>query len=347
MLSNAKKILGFDDTLLSIVGIILNTSISMGIYFGGALFEVSFVPFVLRWTIQLIGISILWIMTRNFYIAIVKKYPGYTNRHRRWTLLPLLYLPFWALMLFSILYLRPLVAIKLPGYTDPFIGMEIVVGGIILLVDICIYESLHMYAELNEVKIKEERMEKERISSQLISLRNQISPHFLFNSLNTLVYLIDEDKEKGKEFVHKLSYIYKCILEASDKDLVSVKEEMEYINAYSELLSQRFGNNLNFNFQIEDNEQEKKIVSLALQVGIENAVKHNIISRKKPLTIDVISQNDCLIVRNNLQRKSNDMFNNGFGLKNIANRYKLLTNKKIEIVKGENDFILKIPLIKM
>ena len=92
---------------------------------------------------------------------------------------------------------------------------------------------------------------------------------------------------------------------------------------------------------------KKKIVSLALQVGIENAVKHNIISRKKPLTIDVISQNDCLIVRNNLQRKSNDMFNNGFGLKNIANRYKLLTNKKIEIVKGENDFILKIPLIKM
>jgi len=207
------------------------------------------------------------------------------------------------------------------------------------------YECILLFVELKNTKVKEEKIKNENVTTQLINLKNQISPHFLFNSLSTLLHLIDTDKEKSKEFVHKLASIYKTTLEISDKNLVSLKEELKYISAYTALLEERFGDNVNFEIDIDSKDKVKKVIPLSLQLAVENAVKHNIITKKQPLKINIQIEDEYLVIKNNLQKKNSIGINYGLGLKNITKRYQLLTQKNVIIEKGQIDFVLKLPLL--
>jgi len=197
---------------------------------------------------------------------------------------------------------------------------------------------------MKDLKLKEEQLKKESITTQLMGLKAQLSPHFLFNSLNTLAFLIDDDPKKSKEFVRSLANVYQKISEISGKSLIALTEEFDYIKDYVELLKKRHGDNLKISFDILEADVDKKIVPLSLQLGIENAVKHNVVSKKHPLLITVISNKSYVEIANNLQQKTHRNAT-GYGLKNIKNRYALLTEKKVVINQSSDQFAVKFPLL--
>ena len=177
------------------------------------------------------------------------------------------------------------------------------------------------------------------------SLKNQLDPHFLFNSLNVLCSLIDENPHKAQEFTASMSKIYRYILDKKDKELVSVEEELDFAETYCEMLTARFEDSVSFHFEIEPEVKKTFIVPLSLQLLLENCIKHNFATEQKPLKIRVYSEKQYLIVENNLQPRKSIHQSSGIGLNNISARYNLITNKKVFIEKTENHFSVKIPIL--
>jgi len=194
------------------------------------------------------------------------------------------------------------------------------------------------------IKEKEE-LKRESISAEFETLRNQVNPHFLFNSLNTLTSLIEEDPKTATDFVQKLSGVYRYVLAQKDKETVSLGEELQFIMQYIYLNRIRFGENLRIHVHVEPQYHDRKIVTLALQMLLENAIKHNIISAQKPLSIYIGVYADKVFVRNNLQRKSVMNESNGIGLSNIVHRYSFFTKEEVEIEDDGKEFCVSIPLI--
>jgi sensor histidine kinase YesM len=233
----------------------------------------------------------------------------------------------------------------LPLMTLPF---EI---GIIWLVIAFGYFLLEHYTrinrELQQNKIKVLQLEQENLLSQLESLKKQIDPHFLFNSLGTLISLIEKDSFLAIDFVEELSKVYRYILQTQHKELVELKDELNFINSYIFLLSKRFGKNLNINLKISKGWLNYLIPPLSLQLLIENAVKHNIISKEKTLNINIsIDEDEYLNVENNFQKKRTFVSSTKIGLKNLKSRYEFFTDRKVEIISDEDIFQVRIPLIK-
>ncbi len=190
-----------------------------------------------------------------------------------------------------------------------------------------------------------ERFKKENAEFQFESLRSQVNPHFLFNSLNTLSSLIYEDQEKAEAFIRELSDVYRYILENRGRELVAMEQEMALARSYVYLVQLRFEKNLEVHLEVPPGYNGMRIAPLTLQLLIENAVKHNVISRKRPLRIDVTVEKDTLTVRNNLQKKESREYSSQLGLKNIRSRYAYLTDDPVIVQETESEFIVKIPLI--
>jgi sensor histidine kinase YesM len=191
-----------------------------------------------------------------------------------------------------------------------------------------------------------ERFKKANAEYQFESLRSQVNPHFLFNSLNTLSSLIYESQEKAESFVRELSDVYRYILENRGRDLVSLKEEINMARSYIYLVHIRFEKNLEIRLDVDSSHENHRIPPLTLQLLIENAVKHNIISQKKPLTVEIGIVGGKLIVKNNLQKKITEEYSSKTGLKNIQSRYDFLTKEQIDVTETESEFIVTIPLIQ-
>lgn len=196
----------------------------------------------------------------------------------------------------------------------------------------------------NSIKEKEE-LKRERLIAEFAALKNQINPHFLFNSLNTLTSLIDDNPKQANIFLQKLSSVYRHLLAQGNKELITLKEELPFIESYIYLNKIRYGNNLQTHVHVDSNLIEKKVASLAIQMLVENAIKHNVISQKSPLTIYVGVNNNKLVVRNTLQPKNITADNNGIGLNNIINRYSFLSTEQVEIINDGKDFVVSLPLL--
>ena len=210
---------------------------------------------------------------------------------------------------------------------------------------IAIYESIYFMHELRHSVEETETLKRENLAAQLNALRTQVNPHFLFNNLNTLSSLIPENPEHAVDFVQELSKVYRHILEVKEEKSISLKDELEVLNAYTFLLKTRFDKNLQVNINIPPEKMQQKIVPLSLQILMENAIKHNIVSADKPLHIDVFTENGSLVVSNNLQMKKQITESTGIGLDNIRNRYKLLSDKPVKVTESETNFTVSIPLI--
>lgn len=188
-------------------------------------------------------------------------------------------------------------------------------------------------------------LEKEKAESQLAALKAQINPHFLFNSFNTLITTIEENSKTAVEYVEKLSDFYRSMMQYRDKEVISLSEEIELVKTYSFLLEQRFGEN--FQVHISLSNEQVYLAPLTLQILIENAVKHNIISKSKPLTVKIrLEGSDYLTVENNLQRKIRPETSTRFGLQSLIKRYELLTGKKVRIEQTKSVFKVGIPVIQ-
>lgn len=194
---------------------------------------------------------------------------------------------------------------------------------------------------------KKESLQRERIQSQFETLRNQINPHFLFNSFNTLITTIGKDKEVAIDYVENLSDYFRIVLQQREKEVITLHEEIELVNHYLFLQQKRFGGNFICKVSIPDAFMDSLIPPLTLQLLVENAVKHNIITASKPLTVSIRIENGKLTVSNTLQEKVNKEKSTGVGLDNIRNRYRILFGKEIEITPDESSFIVRLPIVKI
>ncbi|PWB26966.1 histidine kinase [Flavobacterium sp. HTF] len=177
------------------------------------------------------------------------------------------------------------------------------------------------------------------------SLKNQIDPHFLFNSLNVLSSLIEENPDNAQRFTTSLSKIYRYVLEQKDKELVSVEDELSFAKTYMNLLKMRFENSLFYEMQITEINPDARVVPLSLQLLLENTVKHNIVSEQKPLHIRIFIDGDYLAIQNDFQKKEVLQDRQGVGLQNIVNRYGIITDRKVVIEQNEQTFTVKIPIL--
>ena len=190
-----------------------------------------------------------------------------------------------------------------------------------------------------------ERFKKENAEIRFESLRSQLNPHFLFNSLNTLSALVYEDAEKAGLFIRELSDVYRYILDNKDNELVKINRELEFAQSYIHLINIHFGKNIIVEYKISLTNEKFQIAPLTLQLLLENAIKHNVISKKYPLHIYISIVKDELIVKNGLQLKEVKEHSNEMGLKNIISRYNFLTTRVVEVSNNDVEFTVKIPLI--
>ena len=192
--------------------------------------------------------------------------------------------------------------------------------------------------------VEAERYQKESMTATYESLKSQVNPHFLFNSLNALTNLVYEDQDKAANFIKQLSEVYRYVLDTRDKEVVAIDEELKFLNSYAYLQQIRFGNKLTIELSL--NGLKSMVAPLALQMLIENAVKHNEVSEENPLHIKVYQEENFIVVENNLQKKSQlGESSSGLGLENISKRYEFLSNRKVMVEQGNDKFLVKLPII--
>jgi len=191
-----------------------------------------------------------------------------------------------------------------------------------------------------------ERFKKENAEYRFELLQSQLNPHFFFNSLNTLSALVYKNQENASNFIRKLSDVYRYILDHRDQELVALETEIIFAKSFIVLMQLRFENHLHFNMKPMESIEKYQVAPLTLQLLIENAIKHNIVSKKKPLQIDIFTEEDFLVVKNQLQEKNTNEDGYKMGLKNIQSRYAFLTDKKVEIFNDGIFFKVKIPLMR-
>lgn len=348
MLFNKKKrvkYIGFDDFWFSVSGILIISFVSA--YFSNysnvvlSLAEIAF-----SWVFSLFLGIVSWLIVRTTMIFLRKKYPDFYDDTKRITLF------FLAIVstVFLVDFIGGLLISLIPGVNyvggDPRIKM-LIFSILLTTMIMAIYEAIYYNIRLKNSVREEEQSKQAVIQAQLDGLRNQAQPHFFFNTLNTLRDIIDQNsKEDAKKFVDKLSDMYRFLLEAGNANLISLRDELKFSKAYIHIQSERFGDNLKLNWNIPEAYLDRMIVPMSLQLLLENAIKHNVISKAKPLEVDIHIENDCIVVNNKIQTKSTQLPSTKVGLKNIVKRYALITEKSVEIVNNGSQFSVSLPLLK-
>jgi len=342
-----KQSLGFDDTWLLIIGIPVVSLIMPFMFVQYRLADV-YQPdwYSVTAMITFIHSCVYIFVFRKIFMFVRRKFPLFEDAGKRIAVeLILVVLTYFALdpvLAKFCISAFPKIDGILPG-----LSMSVSTLVVIALV-VAIYESIYFYQQLKKSIQEKEELQRENIKSQLEGLKSKVNPHFLFNSLNTLAYLIPEDADKSVKFVQKLSKVYRYILEMSDEKLIPLQKELDFLNAYIFLLKERFEDNLQVMIDIPQNRLNDKIIPLSLQILFENAIKHNVISSSKPLVIKVIiNEEGKLIVQNNLQKKKQIKDSTKFGLDNIKNRYRFFSNEAVDVIATSTSFIVSLPLIRL
>lgn len=244
------------------------------------------------------------------------------------------------------------VVIQKTATTEEFFSSKYgVTNWFMINIALLISAFLHAKGFMEELKktskkeVVEQKLIAKSANAQFESLKNQLDPHFLFNSLNVLSSLIDENPRQAQKFTASMSKIYRYVLEQKDKELVTVEDEIEFAKTYCELLKTRFEDSVDFTFDVAKEDYQKYVVPLALQLLLENCIKHNFATSSKPLIIRIFSDGNTLCIENNLQVREQIKESSGIGLANIVQRYSLLTERNVFIEKSEDHFKVKLPML--
>ncbi len=200
-------------------------------------------------------------------------------------------------------------------------------------------------AEKRKIVLENEVLKRENLNALHESLKQQVNPHFLFNSLNTLKSLTKRNPGQAVDFITELSSVYRYMLLHQDKKNVTLRDEIDFLKSYLYLLKIRFGDAITTEISLPDELLNYSMPANTLQLLIENAVKHNALSLQKPLSISILAENNYLAVKNNLRSKKEEPSSSHLGLSNISNRYLLLKGKDIIIKKTEEEFIVLLPIM--
>ncbi|MBL0337092.1 MAG: histidine kinase [Chitinophagaceae bacterium] len=342
--------IGFDDRLVMVVLIPLMAFLIPIVFMGRRLGHHPEYTLRIYWT-TLTVTTVLWLGNRLIMIMMRSRFPQFTQTRER------LWKQSFLMLLFT------LAATNTIGYLfKDYCGLstykpypEYNLSDILItsntsaifctLLVVAIYENVYFMRELRRSVEEKETLKQENLKAQLNALRTQVNPHFLFNNLNTLSSVIPENPQQAIDFVQQLSKVYRHILEMRDEQSIQLKEELDVLKAYAFLLKTRFGNSLDINIRVAQEKLQQKVVPLSLQILMENAIKHNIVSVDKPLTIDVFTEGGNLVVNNNLQKKKQLIESTGIGLENIRTRYKLVSEKEVEVKETDGQFSVRLPLL--
>lgn len=222
----------------------------------------------------------------------------------------------------------------------------ILIGVCVNIIFETLYEADYIFSKYKESVAEKETMEQLSVSQEFDSLKNQVNPHFLFNCFNTLSSLITVDKTLAERFLDELSKVYRYLLRSNEEGVSTVENEVRFIRSYYKLLQTRHGEAVQLNIQIDKRYEPYYLPSLTLQLLVENVVKHNALSKNKPLVIDIFTAaGNKLVVNNNLQRRTVKAPSNGVGLENIKSKYKLLKQPGFQIIEDDKNFTVVLPLI--
>lgn len=303
-----------------------------------------------RWVVYLISLLFTTTYWNGAFLIICyfrRKVPAISNTNKR-LLLTAVGITIWmsvgGLPIKFALGVSSLQDIFRPSEHTQFLPFNFIAAIIVTLA----YEATYFFEQWKNTFQQNEALKNQQIRTQFEVLQNQMSPHFLFNSLNALTTLISENQEIAIEFTQKLSEVYRYILQTKDKELVLLSEELEFSRAYLFLLQMRYPENLRFKFSVDQVYLDQYIAPLTVQMLVENAVKHNEISKTNPLQVDIYVENGkSIVVKNNLQIKKTIEKSTKTGLANIRKRYQFLGNKEIDVITTAANYMVAVPLISL
>jgi sensor histidine kinase YesM len=217
---------------------------------------------------------------------------------------------------------------------------------ILTIAGILIINSSHFFRSWKQAAVNEEKLKREKLAIEYEALKNQVNPHFLFNSLTALSSLVYKDQEKAVSFIREFSNVFRYVLESREKEVVDFATEKKLLESVSYMNQIRYENSLQIKINLSD-ATDKYIIPMALQMLLENAIKHNSISVNKPLKVEIMEENGYVVVKNNLQPKKSEIVSNKIGLENIKSRYKYLSDKDVLVEKSNEEFIVKIPVLSI
>ncbi len=346
MFQRAEKYLGFDDRWMIALGIPLITLVVSIMNFGVKAFSQNALPCI---TVGFLFTVAYWFSFRFLLINYHKKFNNYRFDRKRLTYIISRLILWYVVVKVGMILLITLLFPSHQEWYDankvsPWIAeiSEIMIIALVFF----IYEGIFYFNKSRIIEIEKNKLEKVTAEQKLHTLKNQVNPHFLFNSLNTLVSLIPEDKDQAINFVQQLSKTYRTILEVRDEKLITIDKELQALDSYIYLLRTRFQGKIQIKNSIPRNFKDQFILPIALQILIENAVKHNIVSKSKPLFIELYVEENYLVVKNNLQKKDQEFATTKVGLTNIKSRYKFMTNKDVIVQETNEEFIVKLPIIQ-
>ena len=298
-------------------------------------------------TIVTLVISIVLSRTQIWLAHLMRlQFLSHTQLFRRLLFSAIIFIPVTALFVTLIFF--GYYWVSFPGYTLVMSNYKwaLLTGFIADIVGFAINEAIFIYSEWRLSELEREKLAKSNLQSQLDSLKSQVNPHFLFNSLNSLSSLIEDEPAKAEKFLNEMSKVYRYLLRNNEVELTNLATELQFIQSYFHLLKTRYGDALMLETDIQKNHLDYLIPPLTLQLLVENAVKHNIMLKGQPLIIKLTSDNnDRLKISNNLQLKSNTITSNKIGLTNIAAKYQLMNQPEIVVEQTDNEFVVSIPLI--
>jgi two-component system, LytTR family, sensor kinase len=338
-----REFIGFNDKPFMLVGIPL-ISLMMPFLFGLS-FSDALLCLKSGFIIGIVFTAFFWFGDRTIIISLRKRFPNLSQNKKR-LLISFFLLSAYTLLGTFMMVKAKLIAIHSGGMMNKSFWNSFIICFVLTLFITTIYEAGYYIYKWKETIALAEKLKKESIQSQLEALKNQINPHFLFNSLNTLASIIPEDPKMAIDFVYKLSNVYRNILDLKDKPMDTLAQELDYVDNYKYLLQARFGSNINFEIDVHDACLGCYMVPLSIQMLVENAIKHNVISGKKPLHILIRNEGQySIVIKNNKQLKDQQSEGTGTGLKNINDRYSLTFGKNISIDDNNAYFTVKLPLI--
>ncbi|MFN8438843.1 MAG: histidine kinase [Cytophagales bacterium] len=301
--------------------------------------------FIEKFLICLAVTTSVWMVDVYIFEIISNKYPHFHQTYKRLVLTITSFIVCTFIVYIIDCYIICKIIFNKPLWYNFFENIRItyVVTTIVYVIYECIF-FFHNWAKTIKYS---EQLKKEHLITQYESLKNQINPHFLFNSLNTLSAIIPQDADKAVDFVQQLSSSYRYLLKMKDKELVMLEDELEFVDSYLFLIKTRYGQNIQIVINRDIQDCKNMLPPVSLQMLIENCIKHNVISKEKPLHIVMNIKEDCIEVQNNLQAKLNTEPSTGLGLENIKKRYSLYSHKEIEVEKTNTHFTVILPLLKI
>jgi len=295
--------------------------------------------------IYVIGL-LSWYLQVLYNGWIERQFPSLAESGKRIVTKCLVYLVLMAPSLLFIFFLYDRLSILGYAIKEGDIKMGLILGAVVNLIFVGLWEAIYIIKKYKESLADIELIEQMGTLQEFENLKNQVNPHFLFNCFNTLSSLISIDKKQAEAFLDELSKVYRYLLRNNEDGVSTVENEVRFLHSYYSLLKTRYGDGLNLSIDIDKRYRPYLLPSLSLQLLVENAVKHNIVSKQQPLLLEIFTTaGNKLVVNNNLQKKQQKEKSTHIGLNNIRAKYKLMKQTGFQIVEGEKNFMVVLPLV--